>query len=522
VSAAAPPRARPPSARAATWCALAVALVAAAVTWRMVPRTFFYADDFLNLYELSTLPAGEFVFRTHAGHALVVRNLVFWATLAVFGPSSGAFFATMLAGHLVAVALVFAVGLRATRSVAAACLVAVLWGTCPTNAGTLSWYSVFGQVLASILVLATLWLLLGARTTPGGPTPARLGACAVLLILSASCFGIGLPVIAVSPVVVWLLAAPGGPSRRAWAVAGAIPLVTVALYLAQAAASDAVAPRPDPQHAGPGSLGLADLPYAARTFADLLGYGVAALLRGPWSGTIPWPTSVSLAVVGAAAAVVTAAVATSERATRRLVLALLLLAVATYGAIAAARTPLYLLLEWTPLEVGTTPRYHYFAQAALALALGVSLHALLRRLPGRTGVAILALLTAAVVAGGTRRVTPYQLHGRDRFAVTMFLETVRRTAVAAPPGTTVRIRNRIFPNVSPLISYAPESFPGMAALFVIFVPENAIDGRRIVFEAQSARVLGAGARGGRIASLLVPPADGVYPTFPYGAARPTP
>jgi len=506
--------------RAAAWGALAIALVAAAVTWRMVPRTFFYADDFLNLYELSNLPASTFVFRTHAGHALVVRNLVFWATLAGFGPNSSAFFGTVLAGHLVAVALLFAVALRATRSAVAACFIAVSWGTCPTNAGTLSWYSVFGQVLASIFVLAALWLLLDPRARADGPTPRRLGACGVLLLLSASCFGVGLPVIAVTPVLVWLLAPAGGPSRRAWAVALAIPVVAAVLYLAQTALGEPGGPL-SPRGPGIGSVFDA-LPFAARTFAELLGYGIAALLRGPSSGVIPWPTTVSLAVGGGAAVVVAAALATAERSTRRLVLALLLVAFATYGAIVAARTPLYVLLQWTPTAVGQTPRYHYLAQAALALALGVSLHALLWRLPGRAGVAVLALATALVVVGSTRRVTPYALHQRDRLSVRMFMENLRRTAVATPPGETVRVRNRIFPNVSPLISYDQESFPGMAALFVIFAPRNAIAGRPIVFEAQNERVLGARARGGRIASLLVPPADGVYPTMPAPAAAPRP
>jgi hypothetical protein len=56
---------------------------------------------------------------------------------------------------------------------------------------------------------------------------------------------------------------------------------------------------------------------------------------------------------------------------------------------------------------------------------------------------------------------------------------------------------------------------------MIFFPTNEIDGRPVLFEAQNPRVLEARKEGGRIATLLVPPADG-YPELPYARPKPAP
>lgn len=512
-----PPRS--PAGRTAaltTLLGLAVALAATAWCYRAIAQSFFFADDFLHLFQLANRPGVDFLFRTHAGHGYVVRNLVFWATYAAFGPNSTAFYTSALVGHLVAVALLYAVALRATGSAAVACLGAVLWGTSPANAGTLGWYSVFGQVLATILILTALWLLVDARDDVRALSLRRLVVCGVLLVLSTSCFGVGLPVVAASPLVVWLLAPPSGLSRRHWLVALAFPLVAAVLYLTQMSATGTVGDTPDP---GGTRLTFAHLPFAAGMFANLLGWGIASLLRGPWSATIPWPTTVSLAIVASGVLVIAAGLVGGDRRARRLVMALGLVVVLAYAAIAAARAPLYSLFGWSPTASGETLRYHYLTQAALVLALGVSLETLLRPLPERlAGILVVAML-ALVLRAESRRLLPLKLRGKDRLAVEMVVDTARKAALAAPPGATVRLRNRIFPNVSPFISSLPEAFPGTAAIFVVFVPDNDIEGRHVVFEAQNPRVLAARALGGRVAELIVEPAGG-YPALPYGKPQP--
>jgi hypothetical protein len=508
------------SATSVKWIGLAavVAIAAGVSAHRGIVRNFFFADDFLSLYDLANLPLADFLLRTHAGHGLLVRNLVFWVTAEAFGPDSAAFYGTALAGHALAVGLLFASALRATGNPAVACLGAVLWGTCPTSAGTLGWYAVFGQVLATILVLAGLWLLLGAETDPRGMTARRIGMCGVLLVTSASCFGVGLPVIAVSPLVIWLLAPPPGLSRRAWLATALIPLATAAIYLLE----QLVAPAPvTPPGDGPPPFTLGDGPYAVRATSDLIGFGIAALVRGPWSARIPWPTTGSLVAVAAGGAVLVAGLAAGTRSMRRLLVALALVAAGTYAAIALARTPLYAFLQWPPAQVAATPRYHYFAQAMLALTMSVGLHAVAVRVPARLGHAAIVAALAVVLWADSRRLHAVDHHDRDRVAMQMLLDRVHRTALDAPPGSTVRIPNRAFPQASPFIAFRPETFPGSAALFMIFTPTNEIEGRTVVFEAQNPRVLEARKAGGRITTLLVPPAGG-YTVLPFSRPKPAP
>jgi hypothetical protein len=507
------------SAASALRIGLALVAVAAAVfAWRGIIENFFYGDDFLNLYDLANVPLGSFLLRTHGGHGLVVRNLVFWATAEAFGPNSAAFYATMLVGHALAVGVLFAVALRATSSPVVACLGAVVWGTCPTHIGTLGWYSVFGQVLATILVLAGCGLLLGARHDPRGMRAGRIGACGVLLVTAASCFGVGLPIIAMSPLVVWLLAPPPGLSRREWLATLLVPLAAAAIYLVETwAAPPVVQVSTDT----PLPLALDHLPYAVRSTIELAGFGIAALVRGPWSARIPWPTTGSLVAVAAASLLLAAGLVTASGSMRRALLAFLLLAAGTYAAIALARAPLYTFLRWTPEQVSATQRYHYFAQALLVLALCVSAQAVAARLPARLGHAAVAAALALVLFAESRRLHVIDHHGGDRMAVHLRLDAVRKAALAAPPGATVRIPNRAFPQASLFIAFRPEIFPGTAALFMIFSPTNEVEGRTVLFEAQNPRVLGAREAGGRITTLLVAPAGG-YPVSPFSKPKPAP
>src|SRR5262249_28786837 len=122
---------------------------------------------------------------------------------------------TMLLTHLVNTALLFQV-IRPS-GVALACFGAMLWGTCPALGETLSWYSVYGQVLLTTLVLGVLWSL-GRVTRSGEPLSPRTSVVwAAVLAAGATSYGTGLGVAAVFPVVA-ALALPGSRMPRRSAV----------------------------------------------------------------------------------------------------------------------------------------------------------------------------------------------------------------------------------------------------------------------------------------------------------------
>jgi hypothetical protein len=62
-----------------------------------------------------------------------------------------------------------------------------------------------------------------------------------------------------------------------------------------------------------------------------------------------------------------------------------------------------------------------------------------------------------------------------------------------------------------LIGRAEQVLPGWAAVFVIFYPENVVDGRRVYFITAHPGALRAAKRGRRSATLLVPPAENPPP-----------
>jgi hypothetical protein len=67
----------------------------------------------------------------------------------------------------------------------------------------------------------------------------------------------------------------------------------------------------------------------------------------------------------------------------------------------------------------------------------------------------------------------------------------------------VAIANQTFP---PLPFY-PHVFPGWAAAFVIYYPENVVLGHRVTFTERNAQVIEVLKDGKRTAGLLVPPPE---------------
>ena len=84
--------------------------------------------------------------------------------------------------------------------------------------------------------------------------------------------------------------------------------------------------------------------------------------------------------------------------------------------------------------------------------------------------------------------------------------------------------NTTFVSVGLLTLRSPAVFPGRAALFVIFFPDNTVAGRRVHFVERDPRVLAGVPPGSRIAALLIgpegaPPCRSVRPPGSAACAR---
>src|SRR5262249_38124668 len=169
------------------------------------------------------------------------------------------------------------------------------------------------------------------------------------------------------------------------------------------------------------------------TGVQLVRVGVTSLLLGSWwhpsdrSDLLSW-----LALAGAAGGFVTAfGIASPQR--RRVLLAFIVLAFAVYALVALARGPASELLFGTPAtEVAATLRYHYIAQAFLAVALCVALDAVART--GRSTLAGFVALGWAVVLATGALANPVSVdrHDAARIEAARALRSTQDQPAAAP------------------------------------------------------------------------------------------
>lgn len=499
-------RAAPRARLAALGLYLAPVLLSA-LAYRAIVRVPFHADDYLHLYDLVNLGPGSFVLTNFGGHLQLARNLVYVAVFAAFGPDAPANMAVVLGTHLLNVALLVWVVWRLTGNGVVASVTAAWWGASAVNMETLSWLSVYGQVLSLSAVLWVVGRLAGAARG-GALGRAAPAACALAAVVAATSFGTGLAAALALPLVAWLLLPPT-PARRRLVRALAVTAGGLAvLYVA--------ADRFNVWRYGTPSATYV-VPFVGdyvatllRFFAQLLMNGTAVAVWGPFFPTLQalggWTTPFACALAAALLAL--------ARAPSRTVLACALLSLAPYAAIAQAR---FLMALDRPLESALSGRYHYAAPLGLILALAVALAALLDRLPAawRPRPLFLAAGYAAAVAAYACCFPPVPQFAAARQEVERALARVAGAARARPPGADVYVPHqpyfvsditslRVGEHVVPV---PPGRFPGVAGLVALFHPDHVVEGRRVFFVVDDPAKLQAWRRGRHGSTLLVSPEE---------------
>jgi hypothetical protein len=478
--------------------ALCVGLSAATYGW--ILRIGFHRDDLVHLYEAANLPLPAFVAHGVGGHALALFNLVFLAHYELFGLHPGCWMAAMLLAHLVNVLLCFRVGRALSQNAPAAALAALLFGVCNAAAGTLYWFSVFGQVMATTLALTALAAILIA--TQRQPARYALIGIAVVAVTGATlCFGTGFAFALLFPLTAWLIAPAVIADERARLPVVLTPLLAALLYAANLWFTELSVTATHP----PGAMRNAILPLVlsgwsnkALAIVQLMSRGAGDLLFGLFGSPPLW--------VGAAVALATVAhMARLPVAQSRRALGLIVAATAVYGAIAATRGTL--AADEYPLT-----RYQYQATALLALAIPA--------LAGKTGTSVrgfrVALFVVAALATGALAVRGWPridvgLHYADFLSAQQRLQHVART-----DGSPTYVANRPYQEAAPILG-GPLSpfFPGWAAMHCIVADQIAGSPRALFFVESNPAILAA-ARGGRCSALFVAqaPATGAVATIP--------
>ncbi|MGH7789448.1 MAG: hypothetical protein ACRERC_21430, partial [Candidatus Binatia bacterium] len=475
----------------------ALALAASALAFYPVLAVQFHTDDFLHLYELRNLSGPDFLLKMAGGHLYVTRNAIFLALDALVGADSATAMAVVLATHLFNVWLLYQVVRQLTASPRLACLAAALWGTAPVAVGVLGWYTAYGQALAASCTLWVVWRL--AQLADGRPCPpAAPLRWALLLVAAGASFALGIATTAVMPVVAWLLLPPS-PARRRIVVCFALAVIALAVgYLFVEQLN--VARHGAGTSAMVVELGTRTPLSTLRLFVHLLAAGAATLTLGPLFALADYPTPAALAAAAACAAAVVAAFIVAPPRGRRQIAACLVLALAAYAIIAAGRG----VFHTNILPSVRQPRYHYAAPLWLVPALALALQGLAGGRPRQTA-ARTALFAAGVAALGASVAAgrPIDCHEAVRDQVAGRVAALRDAILRQPPGSDVFLANRPFD-----FSTYIDEFPGSAALFVVYFPDNVVEGRQVYFVELAPRVLALARNGQRSRALLVPPAPG--------------
>jgi hypothetical protein len=358
---------------------------------------------------------------------------------------------------------------------------------------------VYGQVLLATIVLGVL-ASLGRVLETGTPlSPGRAAAWAVALGLGSTCFGMGLGLAAVFPIAT-ALTLPR--EQLPWRSAGVLVLGAAAALGAYQLFRSCSMGAWDQEIFSVGALVRARA-TALVLFGHLVAFGTTTLLLGFLGLDRGYPDAIASATVVTGAAAVLAALSSASASRRRVLLALALLAVAAYGSVVLGRANLFAVLGMSLSSVvSTSPRYQYLPVALLAAFLSTAVATLAAR-----GQTVRRAVRAGAVLWTASRVVllatdPLTIEhwAQERADCAAFVKMVRDTVAATPPGQVALIENRPFGPKRGL----PDALIGSVGAFVIFFPDDTVDGRTVRFGVDAHDWELAQKKGGRVAALVVP------------------
>jgi hypothetical protein len=215
----------------------------------------------------------------------------------------------------------------------------------------------------------------------------------LLLIVAATCFGIGLAVALISPLLAWLLLPP---SRARTATVRAFCSVTLATPLPYFGVMRLYVMLYGGDSQAPDLIALLQSPGLIATFtANLARAGIAGLCLGDLVDSRTFPNPASFIVAGLMLVALTIAFVRSPAPIRARLVAYAILALACYGSIAVARAA----FVQRPPAAAREPRYHYVALLPLTLLLCELLRGVASRLrAAQAPVFMLAALATPVLS----------------------------------------------------------------------------------------------------------------------------
>jgi hypothetical protein len=487
-----------------------VPLALSAWVYFPITRVNFFADDFAHLASIESDGLLPFLLSPFGGHNYLVRNIIFLACWHLFGLHAPAYYVTALLTHLLNVGLLFGTLRAFTRSALLACFGAALWGTSPLCVGALSWFSVYGHVLAATVMLFVLRQV--AWLAAEGEVPTTRTACLWygLLLAGTTCFGIGVGVALVFPIVLFLVLPETWTFprlRTSWLV---LPAVALGLYFAFRRLYPLVAPLSYQENLTE-YIAVHALPVTPPMLVHLLGFSIAGTTLSAFLPPSSYPSPAASAAIAGYLCGLGVLFWRGDGAARRTTIAMTALAAAIYVLIATGRSGTYAMFSISAASAGRVARYHYAGSLPIAIILCLILQQL-GRLPAFGAIpAPLALVAGlgAIVYGAVLHPLSIQLYNASPQYLQKTIDGIIAEVHAQPPGSSVYLENERAPGyiLGPAIPNA--LFPGRAGVFVLFERSDQIDGRTVRFVERDPEVAQyyAVRPDTRLARLLVSPGD---------------
>ncbi len=476
-----------------------IPILLAAIVYFPITQNYFFADDFLHLYRVRNEGILPYLLIPRGGHLLVTSNAVFYIMDLLFGSQPQPYFWLALLTHLVNVGLLFAVVRLFTRSAYIACFGASLWGIAPLNEAAIGWYSVFGQVLVATAMLIMLYQL--GRVAAGAPVSRRapLVWCGLLLAACTS-FGVGIGLTLAFPVAAFLLLPPSPARKRAVTILVVLAIVVPALYFALTKITTIVYnPRTAPLFFEPNPI------TNLLMLASLLDYGVASVVASQVIPQLDYPTLLAHAITALFLIGLIATFVSAPAPVRRQLLLCIVLLLGCYGMIVLGRAAFFAAANRSQAFI-RPGRYHYAPPIPAAIALCVMLAYLGSRVRLQPMIknGLLAAWIVVALAAHFAFARPIDHHAAARRETNAVLEAV---AHAIDAGTTqgIYIPNRPFQSLGPIFVQRQDIFPGWAGVFVIFYPQNTVDGKPVYFVTPDPKVISAAQEGRRTNGLIIQP-----------------
>ena len=465
--------------------AAAIPLVLTLMLYWPLTGSFFWADDFMCMRSIVDDGFVRFVFRPWGGHNLLVRNLVFYTFWHLFGLHAAPYFWVVLLTHLLNVWLLFRVLQRLTGSAMLACFGATLWGTSPLAAGVLAWYAVFGQALVATILLGILDRL-AALSRSGAPVRARTAWIWYgLLLLGSVTFGEGIGVALAFAAVLFAMQPAAWRRPRLRAAYFALPLVTLAVYVACRHLYPLFVEPLSPEELNAHPAGIEAMPQVLAAVAALVAFSASEYVRNFFSAAGAYPDRATPPVVAVLAAGLGLLCWRGSPETRRTAVAMASLCVGVYLSIAIGRSGGDLI------RTVTQQRYHYVAAIPIVILVCLALQEI-----GRIGwlarVPRVPLLLGALVVwtwGFTRSPYRVELHAGPRRVVDMAVSSIDLEVSRVPKGQIAYLENGA--NARTILGPVGRDieFPGRAAIFLLAHDGDQVNGRTVRFIVRDPAVL---------------------------------